>query len=214
VSAVARRRVFVRRIALGAAALMFAVTTLNAFVRLANVSLGGAPETEAMLMARDAHSTAAMIVLLCIVAIAAVSLGPRPYLAREGKHALALIGLAVFLAVTGRISGGVVTLPFVFGNVFAGFLLFALCWRLAFAEPRVLAPGQERLAWLAVAAVVLQLALGTLYFMAGYASGMALAHYVISLLLFALLLQRVRLPWLDEAPATDPIGPPPAIRSR
>jgi hypothetical protein len=62
--------------------------------------------------------------------------------------------------------------------------------------------------------VALQLALVTHYVMAGHASRLALVHYVISLLLLALLLQRVRLPWLDEAPATDPIGPPPAIRPR
>jgi heme a synthase len=213
-NAIARRRQLARRIALGCAALMFAVTSLSAFVRLANIGLGGAPETDAILMARDTHRIAASIVLLGVIALAVVSLGPRPYLQREGRHALALIALAVFLALIGRFSSGVVTPPIVLGNLLGGFLMFALCWRLALGEPRALAPAAERLAWLALAVVLAQLVFGTLYFMSGQTLGVALAHNVISLLLLAVLLHRLRLPLLDDAQAEAALGSPPAVRPR
>jgi heme a synthase len=156
------RRRLVRHTALGCAALMLAVTTLSAFVRLANVELGGAAETDAVLLARGAHRIAASSVLLVVIGLLALSLGPRPYLQREGRHALVLLMLTVFLAVLGRWSAGnpapVVTL----GNLLGGFLLFALCWRLAWPMTRSLAPPLQRLAWLAAAVLVLQVGFGAL----------------------------------------------------
>ena len=157
-----RRQRLIRHTALICAALMLAVTTLSAFVRLANLGLGGGPETDAVLMARGAHRIAASTVLLVVIALLALSLGPRPYLYREGKHALALLALAVFLAVLGRWSSGAVASPVVLGNLLGGFVMFALCWRLAFPESHPLAPRLEQLARLAAAVVLLQVGLGAL----------------------------------------------------
>lgn len=141
---------------------MLAVTTLSAFVRLANVELGGAAETDAVLLARGAHRIAASSVLLVVIGLLALSLGPRPYLQREGRHALVLLMLTVFLAVLGRWSAGnpapVVTL----GNLLGGFLLFSLCWRLAWPMAGRLAPPLQRLASFAAAVLLLQVGFGAL----------------------------------------------------
>jgi heme a synthase len=192
-----RRRRYIRHAALACVVLLFAVTTLSAFVRLANLGLGGGPETEAVLMARDGHRIAAATVLLGVLALLVLSLGPRPYLEREGRHALALLMLAVFLAVVGRASAGVVTAPILLGNLLGGFLMFALAWRLAWPAARPLAPRLEPLAWLGAAALLLLVALVALHFSAGRPLGMVLALNIAALFLLAALLRRVRLPLLS-----------------
>lgn len=182
-----RRRQAIRYTALACAVLMLAVTTLSAFVRLANIGLGGGPETDAVLMARGAHRVAASTVLLVVIALLVLSLGPRPYLEREGKHALALLALATFLAVLGRWSSGAVASPVVLGNLLGGFLMFALCWRLAMPESRPMPPRLEQLAWLAAAVVLLQVGLGALALAAHRYSAVAV---LILLAPFAVLLWR------------------------
>jgi len=161
-NALERRRRIVRHTALACAGLMLAVTTLSAFVRLANIGLDGAPETDAVLLARGAHRIAASTVLLVVVALLAVSLGPRPYLQREGRHALALLVLTVFLAVLGRWSGGSPAPAVTLGNLLGGFLVFALCWRLALPEPRPLDARLQQFAGLAAALLLLQVSFGAL----------------------------------------------------
>lgn len=171
----ARRRL-VRRLALLCAVLLFAVTSLSAFVRLSNsADAAAAPmaaenaavtiEREAVLMARGAHRMAASAALLVVVALMVLSLGPRPYLRREGLLSLGMFALVVFLAVLGRWSSGTVGPGVTLGNLLGGFLLFALCWRLAWPE----APAAAAWSWrpalpalLALLALAVQVALGAL----------------------------------------------------
>jgi heme a synthase len=157
-----RRRLLVRRAALLGAGLMLAVTTLSAFVRLANIGLDGAPEPDAVLLARGAHRIAASTVLLVVLGLLALSLGPRPYLQREGRHAIALLALTVFLAVLGRWSGGSAAPAVTLGNLLGGFLVFALCWRLALPEARPLDARLQQFAGLAAAVLLLQVSFGAL----------------------------------------------------
>lgn len=200
--ALARRRRIARHTALAGAGLMLAVTTLSAFVRLANIGLDGAPETDAVLLARGAHRIAASTVLLVVLALLALSLGPRPYLQREGRHALALLLLTVFLAVLGRWSSGSPAPAVTLGNLLGGFLVFALFWRLALPEPRPLDARLQQFAGLAAAALLallaVQLTLGLLQYTSGQPLGLVLAHNIVALLLLATLLRFVRLPLLGD----------------
>lgn len=168
----ARRRL-VRRLALLCAVLLFAVTSLSAFVRLSNsADAAAAPtaaegtavaiEREAVLMARGAHRMAASAALLVVVALMVLSLGPRPYLRREGLLSLGMFALVVFLAVLGRWSSGTVGPAVTLGNLLGGFLLFALCWRLAWPAPPQVAARWRRLALPALLALAVQVALGAL----------------------------------------------------
>jgi heme a synthase len=180
----ARRRL-VRRVALACAVLVFAVTSLSAFVRLSNTAAATAAaapgaaeiaatgpvaadpalavvESEAVLMARGAHRLAASTTLLVVIALIALSLGPRPYLRREGLLSLGMFALVVFLAVLGRWSSGAVGPAVTLGNLLGGFFLFALCWRLAWPEPPAAAGQLRPLALLTALVLSAQVALGAL----------------------------------------------------
>lgn len=165
----ARRRL-VRRVALLCAVLVFAVTSLSAFVRLSNTAAEiaaaetatVAAESEAVLVARGAHRMAASATLLVVIGLMVLSLGPRPYLQREGLLSLGMFALVVFLAVLGRWSSGAVGPAVTLGNLLGGFLLFALCWRLAWPEPPAVALRVRPLALLTAGALTAQVALGAL----------------------------------------------------
>jgi heme a synthase len=182
----ARRRL-VRRIALVCALLVFAVTSLSAFVRLSNEAaatagsesataelaaagpgaadtLAVAVESDAVQMARGAHRLAASATLLVVIALMALSLGPRPYLRREGLLSLGMFALVVFLAVLGRWSSGAVGPAVTLGNLLGGFLLFALCWQLAWPVSVLPAAAARVRPWAQLAVLVLaaQVALGAL----------------------------------------------------
>lgn len=200
-NSVERRQRFVRHVALACTVLMFAVTTLSAFVRLAGVATGGLPgelaEPDAVIAARAAHRVAASTVLVLVIGLLALSLGPRPFLPREGRHSLALFLLVAFLAVLGRWSSGNVGPAVTLGNLLGGFLVFALCWRLALREPRPLSAQRHRLAVLAAAVLVLEVSLFTLVYAPAVPLGLAMAHNIIAMLLLAALLRVLRLPMLD-----------------
>lgn len=174
----ARRRL-VRRLALLGAAMVFAVTSLSAFVRLSNdaaataaldtvaaeagaVGAEAKTESEAVVIARRAHRAVASATLLVVVGLVGLSLGPRPYLRREGLLALGMFCLVAFLAVLGRWSSGTVAPAVTLGNLLGGFLLFALCWRLAWPEPPAAVARLWRPALLAALALTVQVALGAL----------------------------------------------------
>jgi heme a synthase len=151
-----RRLAAFRYTALACALLMLAVTMLSAFVRLTGA------DTDAVLLARGAHRVAASTVLVAVIALLAISLGPKPYLQREGRHALALLALAVFLAVLGRWSSGTPPPPVVLGNLLGGFLMLALCGRLVLPARPELSERFRYYAWLAVGILLLQVVLGAL----------------------------------------------------
>jgi heme a synthase len=178
-----RRRRLVQATALCCLVLVLAVTTLSAFVRLSNSGPGCEPwpqcfherplagmrqtpevlsESDAVLGARGAHRAAASSALLMVIALVALSLGPRPYLVREGRHALALLALVAFLAVLGRWSGGAAGPAVLLGNLLGGFLLFALCWRMALPESPPPSSSVRPIIGVAVVLVTMQAGLGVL----------------------------------------------------
>jgi cytochrome c oxidase assembly protein subunit 15 len=178
-----RRITALRKMALLCAALVLAITSLSAFLRLSRAGLGcepwpqcygqsinASPEAAAqpvatpVALARLAHRVTALAALVVIVMMVMTAWLSAPILWREGAMALGLLALALFLAVLGRWTADARVPAVVLGNLLAGFAMFALTWRLALAtlpRPSVRAvPG----AWVALAVVVLvaQIALGGL----------------------------------------------------
>lgn len=178
-----RRQTVLLRLALLCAAMVLAVTSLSAFMRQTKAGLGcadwpacygrellrqqqGAPASvelqTATAAARLAHRVTASIALLLVIMMVMVCFGSQPPLWREGLLALALLGLALFLAVLGVWSSAARVPAVAMGNLLGGFLMLSLCVRLAVPRGAPL-PARLRVA-IAVAAVllVLQLASGGL----------------------------------------------------
>ncbi len=151
-----RRLLQLRRLAGVCAALLLVVTTLSAYLRLSHAGLGCAdwprcygqglrqqqqgiaPSVDAeaehtSASVRVLHRVLASVALLLIVMMVMVCLGPRPVLRSEAALALALLGLALFLAVLGRWSSGARVPAVALGNLLGGFAMLALCTRLAVA---------------------------------------------------------------------------------
>lgn len=174
------RSSWLRGAALACALLMLAVTQLSAFVRLSSMGPGCEPwpachaerpalverhqpelaAAEAVSQARLAHRMVASTVLLAVVALLVLAFSAKPPLQREGRHAIALLLLASFLALLGRWSAGAPSPGVLLGNLFGGFLMFALSIRLAWPARESLLPG--RLVAVTLAVLVMQLALGAL----------------------------------------------------
>lgn len=178
-----RRHSWLRRLAFVAAALILAITSLSAFIRLSNAGLGcsewpqcygsrlravqqnrepAVADSDAVTVARLAHRLIAVLALLAITTIVMVCFGNRPWLLREGALALAMLSLAIGLAVLGRWTAGARTPAVAIGNLLGGLLMLALSWRLV---ARVTEPGWPMLriwAWVSVAALLAQVALGAL----------------------------------------------------
>ena len=151
----ARRARLLRRMALLCVALVLVITSLSAFLRLTQAGLGcadwpqcygralaqqqqGMPvateEARATALARLAHRVVASAALLLIVVMAMTCLATWPAWWRAGRLSLALLALALFLAVLGRM-GGTSRTPFVaLGNLLAGFAMFAVSVRLLAAS--------------------------------------------------------------------------------
>ena len=183
-----RRSGVLRRFAALCAVLVLAITSLSAFIRLSGAGLGCAdwpacygrnlrdpqqgvaPPTEgatARAAARLAHRIVAVAALLLVITMVLACLASPPVLWREGRIALALLGLALFLAVLGRWSSGARVPAVTLGNLLGGFAMLALSCRLARSGPG----SPARLAsWAAFGAalLVLQVTLGGLV-SAGYA---------------------------------------------
>lgn len=177
-----RRYRILRRLALLCAAMVLAVTSLSAFIRLTKAGLGCADwpacygqelrrlqqgmaasddAQTATATARLVHRITASTALLLVITMLLVCFGSRPLFVPEGLLALALLALALGLAVLGFWSSAARVPAVAMGNLLGGFLMLALCVRLA--VPRASAPAGLR-AWTAAAAllVTLQVALGGL----------------------------------------------------
>jgi len=174
---------WLRRLALLTAALVLAITSLSAFIRLSHAGLGcsewpqcygsrmraaqqyrgpAVADSASVTIARLAHRSIAVLALLSITAMAAVCFGSRPWLLRDGALVLALLALAIGLAVLGRWTAGARIPAVAIGNLVGGMLMLALSWRLA---ARATAPGRPMFrmwAWVGVAALLTQVALGAL----------------------------------------------------
>lgn len=170
--------------ALLCAALVLAITSLSAFIRLSGAGLGcepwpqcygqslrdasGAvaqPVARSVAVARLAHRVVAMAALVVIIMMVMTSLFSAPILWREGRLALALLGLAVFLAVLGVWTADARVPAVMLGNLLAGFAMFALACRLALVTS-MKRPGVRVIsgAWVVLATLLLvtQLVLGGL----------------------------------------------------
>ncbi len=187
-SSMASRVSVLHRLALACAVLVLAITSLSAYIRLARAGLGCAPwpqcyreraalppaaapslDDRAVQAARIAHRIAASAALLLVIALLVKSLAGQPMLWRQGRLALALLAIALFLSVLGRMGDVSRAPPVVLGNLLGGLTLFALACRLVQATAPAAATRPPRLpAWLrawTVAALVLlalQIALGGL----------------------------------------------------
>lgn len=182
-----RRRRILHRLALLCAALVLAVTSLSAFLRLAKVGLGcsdwpacygqdlrraqqGQPPSDeaqaATALARLAHRITASTALLLVITMLLICLGSKPLFVREGLMALALLALALFLAVLGWWSGAARVPAVAMGNLLGGFLMLALCVRLAVpargASMTTGTTGARAMLVLAALLLIAQIALGGL----------------------------------------------------
>ena len=180
---VARRRRLVRRLALLATMLMLTVVAVSAYMRLSQSGLGcdgwpacyGTPSghnpsslmsraSSGLAWARVTHRVVASAMLVLVLGLVALTARHRPRLRREGRLALAVLLLTLWLAGLGAAMRGVTSPALVLGNLLGGLATLALCWRLvvvagAGAAP---APALRRWAWAGLLLVLLQAALGGL----------------------------------------------------
>ena len=178
-----RRRSWLRRLALVAAALILAITSLSAFIRLSNAGLGCSEwpqcygsrlrqvqqtrepliaDSGGVTVARLAHRLIAVLELLAITTMVMVCFGNRPWLLREGALVLTMLTLAIGLAVLGRWTANARIPAVAIGNLLGGLLMLALSWRLAAGGTEPGRPTQRMWAWVGVVVLLAQLALGAL----------------------------------------------------
>ena len=178
-----RRQVLLRHVALLCAALMLAVVSLSAFLRLSKVELACAQwpqchgqslreartgplaaqgEGPAVTLARLAHRVVASTALLLVLAMAALCLAARPRLWPEGRVALTLLALALGLSVLGIWSSDPRIPAVAMGNLLGGFAMLALCWRLAGRGLVDVPPWLRAWAWVGVLLIAWQGALGAM----------------------------------------------------
>jgi len=177
-----RRLHLVRRMALVCSALMLATITLSAFMRLSQAGLGCEPwpgcyaqsareaaagvastaaAGHAVAAARLAHRLVATGVLILAITMVLSTWLSKPALPREGRLAAGVLVLALGLAVLGIVTPGARVPAIALGNLLGGFLMLALCWRLA-APAQWRPPGSGIWAWVAALALVVQIGLGAL----------------------------------------------------
>jgi cytochrome c oxidase assembly protein subunit 15 len=148
-----------RRLAWACAVLVLAVTSLSAFIRLDGT---GVPA------ARVAHRVLASAALLVVIFALVRAHTGGPALRREGRIALGLLALGLFLAVLGRFAGASQAPGVVVANLLAGFAMFALAARLLQATSGGV--GRELPRALHLAAVALLALLALQVALGGYAS--------------------------------------------
>lgn len=145
-----RRLQLLRGMAWAGAVLMLATITLSAYMRLSQAGLGcddwpacyaqglraaqaGEPAAlgHGVALARLVHRIVASAMLILVIVMVMTALLTKPVLKRPGALAAALLGLALALALLGIATPGA-RLPVVaMGNLLGGFVMLALCARLA-----------------------------------------------------------------------------------
>lgn len=182
------RITLLRRAALLCALLVITVVSISAFIRLSGAGLGCSPwphcygqtlrdeqsgisrtvdsqVSTSVTVARFAHRLLATLLLplMLVLVIGGFTMQPKHW---DGRWlSLLAFGLVLYLAVLGRWTAGARVPAVALGNLLGGFLLFALCWRMA-----VVGHGhsaEHSLSWqtrawrfFAVAVLLLQIALG------------------------------------------------------
>jgi cytochrome c oxidase assembly protein subunit 15 len=178
-----RRHTWLRRVALLCTAMVFAITSLSAFIRLSQSGLGcndwpqcygsrlseaqhgqasGAGDSDAVKAARQAHRLVAVAALLLVIAMVVLCFGNRPYLRREGALALGLLALALALAVLGRFTAGARLPAVAIGNLLGGLSMLALSWQLAAGPTHPLPSKLRGWALIGVGLMLIQVLLGAL----------------------------------------------------
>ena len=181
-----RRRLLLRRMAWICAVLVLAITSLSAYIRLSKAGLGcepwpqcygqqlrapqlGEPPLQAdpgTANARLAHRVIASTALLLVLVMVMAALASKPVLWPQGRLALGLLALALFLAVLGRWTAHARIPAVTLGNLLGGFAMFALSVRMALAGGSAHptsggAPSRlARWAWWGAALLLAQVALG------------------------------------------------------
>jgi heme a synthase len=178
-----RRRELLRRTALWCAALMLAVTSLSAFIRLSQAGLGCdqwpqcygnrlreaqreaetvIADSSAVVVARMTHRVLASAALMLALLTVVLSFCERPWLTERCISAVAISLLAVGLAILGRWSSGARLPAIAVCNVLGGVSMLALSWRLAATPTGTVRPMLRIGAGIGVLAILTQIALGAL----------------------------------------------------
>jgi cytochrome c oxidase assembly protein subunit 15 len=89
-----------------------------------------AQSAETISAARLAHRILAVVLLPVILLLVMSAFSAKPQAWKERWSAVIALTLVLFLAVLGRWTAGVKIPAVVLGNLLAGFVLFALCWRM------------------------------------------------------------------------------------
>ncbi len=172
------RTVLLRRTALICALLVFSIVGISAYIRLSTAGLGCAPWPQCYGQALSATPSASIDVLRLLHRLLAVALLPLLLLLLVGAFkrkpepweqrwtAVGALVVTLFLAVLGRWTAGAKIPAIALGNLLGGFLLFALCARMAFSGARqgMGSPSARGRRWrhAASGAIVVQVALGGL----------------------------------------------------
>lgn len=168
-----------RRTAMACALLVIAIVGISAFLRLSAAGLDCSPwprcygqmqagmQSGTIDIARLFHRVLAVTLLPLILLLVMAGFARKPDAWEQRWTSVLALALVLFLAVLGRWTTGAKVPAVALGNLLGGFLLFALCARMALAgrDPRVnheLSAGARRWRRLAIIAVVLQIALGGL----------------------------------------------------
>lgn len=132
--------------------LMLATIVLSAFMRLTQAGLGCEPwpgcyaqsardaaqglaaatsPGHGVAAARLAHRVVATLVLILAITMVLSTWLSKPTLPREGRLTAGVLALALGLAALGIVTPGARLPAVALGNLLGGFLMLALCWRLA-----------------------------------------------------------------------------------
>ena len=168
-----------RRTALACALLVLAIVGISAFIRLTAAGLDCSPwprcygQVQASVPSgtieavRVLHRVLAITLLPLILLLVMAGFARKPDAWEQRWIPVLALALVLFLAVLGRWTTGAKVPAVALGNLLGGFLLFALCTRMALVgrSPRgtdELSDSARRWRRFAIGAVVLQIALGGL----------------------------------------------------
>lgn len=168
-----------RRTAMACALLVIAIVGISAFLRLSAAGLDCSPwprcygqvqagmQSGTIDIARLFHRVLAVTLLPLILLLVMAGFARKPDAWEQRWTSVLALALVLFLAVLGRWTTGAKVPAVSLGNLLGGFLLFALCARMALVgrSPRgadALSDSARRWLRFAIGAVVLQVALGGL----------------------------------------------------
>jgi cytochrome c oxidase assembly protein subunit 15 len=130
---VATRKVSsVRALAWLCAALVFAVTCLSAFIRLAREAASG-HAANAIAFARGAHRVSASLALVLAIVLLVWCYTRVPPMRRQGRLAGAVVALGLFLALVGSFGGDSTSPVVVLANFIGGLVMVAFATAMAIA---------------------------------------------------------------------------------